>query len=149
MRAAPYDYDEFERRVALRATRARRRLRGLQGLAAGVVLACGGLLGWSLRDGGEAIDAPIVAVGSAPADALLGQADLQAVSATEWRVEGGTAFAAAALEDRIAQLDDAMSIATIEGAPLNQIHVLDAERARLVDSLVQVRAAERLLVVSR
>jgi len=60
-----------------------------------------------------------------------------------------THAAVALLEDRIAFVDDVLSHESVEGAPASHIAALQRERARLVDSLVQVRYAESLAAVAR
>ena len=64
-------------------------------------------------------------------------------------VHVGTRAAVAGLEDRLAQLDDVLSEARVEGAQPAKVMALEEQRARLVSSLVQVRYAETLVSVSR
>jgi len=53
------------------------------------------------------------------------------------------------LEDRIAQVDDLLSAARVEGAQPARLSALEQQRARLVSSLMQVRYAETLVAESR
>jgi hypothetical protein len=64
-------------------------------------------------------------------------------------VRVGTQAAVAGLEDRIAQLDDLLSAARVEGAQPARLALLEQQRARLVNSLVQVRYAQTLVSASR
>jgi hypothetical protein len=52
------------------------------------------------------------------------------------------------LEDRIAQLDDLLTTARAEGVQPSSLSPLEAQRARLVSSLAQVRFAETLVANS-
>jgi hypothetical protein len=61
----------------------------------------------------------------------------------------GTRAAVAGLEDRIAQLDDLLSAVRVEGTQPARLAALEVQRARLVNSLVQVRYAETLVSESR
>jgi hypothetical protein len=64
-------------------------------------------------------------------------------------VRVGTRAAVAGLEDRIAQLDDILSTARVEGAQPAHLTALQEQRAQLVNSLAQVRYAEALVYESR
>ena len=64
-------------------------------------------------------------------------------------VRVGTRAAVADLEDRIAEVDDLLTDETVDGAQPARLHLLEQERARLVNSLVQVRYAETLAAASR
>jgi hypothetical protein len=64
-------------------------------------------------------------------------------------VRVGTRAAVAGLEDRIAQLDDFLSAARVEGTQPAKLAAVEEQRARLVNSLVQVRYAETLVSASR
>ncbi|HUI61470.1 MAG TPA: hypothetical protein VLX90_14675 [Steroidobacteraceae bacterium] len=57
-------------------------------------------------------------------------------------VRVGTRAAVARLEDRIAQVDDLLTSVRLEGTRPDGLVALQAERARLVGSLAQVRYAE-------
>lgn len=60
----------------------------------------------------------------------------------------GPRLAVANLEDRIAWLDDALTDEQFGRVDARQVAVLQQERARLVNSLAQVRYAENLAVVN-
>jgi len=64
-------------------------------------------------------------------------------------VRVGTRATIAGLEDRIAQLDDFLSMARAEGAQPAKLTAIEEQRTRLVNSLVQVRYAETLVSASR
>jgi len=64
-------------------------------------------------------------------------------------VRVGTRAAVAGLEDRIAQVDDLLSVARIEQARPARLAALQQERTRLVGALLQVRYAETLVDASR
>ena len=59
-------------------------------------------------------------------------------------VRFGTRMAVTQLEDRIAQVDDLMSIASASQVAPARLDALRQERGRLVKSLAQVRYAETL-----
>ena len=143
----PYDWLEFRRRARLRieaTARRRAHLRGYATLAAVLVLAVVGLAAW---------------IRSKEHPMLYDQAAEARVDATEtWLaslpneptvVHVGTRAAVAGLEDRIAQLDDVLSEARVEGTQPAKLLALERQRARLVNSLAQVRYAETLVSVSR
>jgi hypothetical protein len=64
-------------------------------------------------------------------------------------VRVGTRAAAAGLEDRIAQIDDLLSVERVNGSQPARLTSLQQERAQLISSLVQVRYAETLVAASR
>ena len=139
----PYDWIEFRRRARERSNAAahRRALRGsYAAIAAALVLMC--LAVWmrgretSLSYGVE--PAPVAEarwLASLPNEPVV--------------VRVGTRAAVAGLEDRIAQLDDVLSEARVEGTQPAKLQPLEEQRARLVSSLVQVRYAETLVSASR
>jgi hypothetical protein len=59
-------------------------------------------------------------------------------------VHVSTRIAVVGLEDRIASLDDLLNAARLRNVHADRLRELQVERARLVDSLVQVRYAETL-----
>ncbi|HYK25003.1 MAG TPA: hypothetical protein VEV18_02000 [Steroidobacteraceae bacterium] len=63
-------------------------------------------------------------------------------------VRVGAYATVAGLEDRIAQLDDLLTTARAEGGQSASLSSLEAQRARLVTSLAQVRFAETLVAES-
>lgn len=60
-------------------------------------------------------------------------------------VRVGAYAAVAGLEDRIAQLDDLLTTARVEGVEAARLSPLEEQRTRLVSSLAQVRYAETLV----
>jgi len=64
-------------------------------------------------------------------------------------VRVGTRAAVTGLEDRIAQVDDLLSVARVEQARPARLAALQQERTRLVGTLLQVRYAETLVDESR
>ena len=60
-------------------------------------------------------------------------------------VRVGTRSAVTGLEDRIAQLDDFLSAARVEGVQPATLADVEEQRALLIKSLVQVRYAETLV----
>jgi hypothetical protein len=147
----PYDWIEFRRRARERVNSAARR-RTLRttyaAIAAAFVLIVVGLAAW--MRGKEAT----MPYGLEPAPAVEARVD----DAESWLVSlpnepvvvhVGTRAAVAGLEDRIAQLDDVLSEARVEGAQPAKLVALEDQRARLVNSLVQVRYAETLVAASR
>jgi hypothetical protein len=57
-------------------------------------------------------------------------------------VRVGTRAAVAGLEDRIAQVDDLLTLVSLEDGRAERLAALKQERVRLVGSLAQVRYAE-------
>ena len=64
-------------------------------------------------------------------------------------VRVGARAAVSGLEDRIAQLDDQLSVARIEPNQAGRLDALQQERLRLMGALVQVRYAETLADAAR
>jgi hypothetical protein len=64
-------------------------------------------------------------------------------------VSVGTRLAVSNLEDRIAFVDDSLSIERIEGAQPSRLMALQQQRAQLIHSLAQVRYAEQLAAGAR
>lgn len=143
---APPDYDEFERRCALRRRRAQRREHAHAALAATIVLAV--LTGLLLRV--SALTRTMPPASPVEAHRLR---DPRTAELERWlhqttrepsvvRVESW--LAVAAIEDRIASIDDLANADRILGAGTQEA-ALDAERTRLVQTLAQLRYAETLL----
>jgi aryl-alcohol dehydrogenase-like predicted oxidoreductase len=63
-------------------------------------------------------------------------------------VRVGPRLAVANLEDRIAWLDDALTDEQLDDVPSTHVSALQQERARLVNSLAQVRYAETLAALN-
>ncbi|MGH8252335.1 MAG: hypothetical protein ACREVI_16860 [Steroidobacteraceae bacterium] len=136
-------------------TEARRRrdsrqvLRWPAALAAVVLSAAAGL-GWWLQSAQNEIAA--VAELPAPRDVLLPSERVRAENARlEWllatlperhAMRGSTAFTVAELEDRLAQLDDRLSVVVLEPNAPERAERLWQERVNLMHSLVQVRYAD-------
>jgi hypothetical protein len=160
----PYSYAEFLRRAA--ACRARRRRTG----RATASLACGGMalaaavlaVGIADRAAGRA-DGPSTRDGLLAREAGPRLVDARAAGSQEWaaqywldllpaesavvRVE--TQAAVDVLQERIAWIDDALTDSQVRGDTLQRIQSLHVQRGQLVDALVQVRYAERMVGSSR
>lgn len=143
---APYSFAEFERRAshAREASRRRERRAGAVALA-GVVLS---LIAGSLFVGGRM---PAPAPGDAGRRPALATVPVEAMSAERWLasappepvvVHVGTYAAVAALEDRIAFIDDSLNDSRLAGDPQVDPASLARERTRLIDSLARVRYAQ-------
>jgi hypothetical protein len=160
----PYDWTEFRRRARERASAgARRSANGKKyaALAAALVLVIMGVAAWiRLTRPGMPVSAESDAIsesdpmGLGPPDTV----EARAANAERWLaslpdepsvVRVGTRATIAGLEDRIAQLDDFLSAARAEGTQPARLTALEEQRARLVNSLVQVRYAETLVSASR
>lgn len=158
----PYDWTQFRRR-----SRERRNLdaarsasvRKYAALAAVLVLVIVGIASW-VRIGQSHVSVPVASTGVFEDDPpiLADDVDARADAAERWLaslpdepvvVHVGTRAAVAGLEDRIAQVDDLLSAARVEGAQPVRLSALEQQRARLVNSLVQVRYAETLVAESR
>jgi|ERR1700722_5786024 len=154
--AAPYGYQEFERRAHERARHARG-LAGGERLAAACVLGAV-LLAVLVRLGAPGGAARLPATGAAalvrtapgpedetlPPHAGLAERWLASLPEEPAIVHVGTRAAVLGLEDRIAQIDDLLGAAGDNGDALARLATLRQERARLVGTLVQVRYAEVL-----
>ena len=147
----PYDWIEFRRRARERVNSAAHRRtihRAYAAVAAASVLIVVGLAAWM-----RGTEAPMsYELEPAPvAEARVDDAErwLASLPNEPVVVHVGTRAAVAGLEDRIAQLDDVLSEARVEGAQPAKLVALEEQRARLVSSLVQVRYAETLVSVSR
>ena len=159
----PYDWMEFRRRSLARTrAEAARKLRNKQylAIAAALLLVVVGLASWirATRPGTSELigSAAPAAVDGLTWDALR-KVDTRADIEERWLaslpsepivVHVGTRAAVAGLEDRIAQLDDLLSAARVEGTQPPRLAALEEQRARLVSSLVQVRYAETLVAAS-
>jgi hypothetical protein len=160
----PYDWTEFRRRARARASASARRSandKRFAALAAALVLVVAGAAAWIRLSRSEPAvsarsDATLATSGlrAGPIDTAEAHADV----AERWLaslpdepivIRVGTRATIAGLEDRIAQLDDILSVARAEGAQPAKLSALEAQRTRLVSSLVQVRYAETLVSASR
>jgi hypothetical protein len=147
----PYDWIEFRGRARARTTAAAHRRtihRAYAAIAAALFLLVVGLAAWmrgretSMSYGVE--PPPIVEARVDAEERWLASLPSEPVV-----VHVGTRAAVAGLEDRIAQLDDVLSEARVEGTQPAKLAPLEEQRARLVNSLVQVRYAETLVSASR
>lgn len=164
--ARPYGWSEFQRRARQRALK-RRSMAGGQALAALAVIAVG-VVAVSMRFSGPAREPPLpqarpVALGAADSAAAGPAGQLQAFAAQTAALERwlaslphepavvhlGTRAAVTGLEDRIAEVDDLLTVERIEPAQPARLLALQQERMRLVGTLAQVRYAERLADESR
>lgn len=161
----PYDWAEFRRRARERASANERRgvneMRRVA-IAAALILAVVGVAAWVRLTRSSAPESTMSPPGIESAqmrEALVaGELDERAALAERWLaslprepivVHVGTRAAVAGLEDRIAQLDDVLSAARVEGTQPAKLAALEEQRVRLVNSLVQVRFAETLVAESR
>lgn len=146
---APYPFDEFERRaaVARQASQRRERQAGAIALAA-VVLS---LVVGTLTVGSRAPAPAPASAGRPPGLPVAPVAPVEAMDAERWLasapaepvvVRVGTYAAVAALEDRIAFIDDSMNDSRLADDPAVDPARLARERARLIDTLASVRYAQ-------
>jgi hypothetical protein len=129
--ALSFGYDAMLERHAARQVSARRRTRIARATASALVIAFVGLSAWRLEDAG--------------ADrGIEGTAELaDAQVATQPRiVRADTYLAVAALEDHIASVDDALTIARLVAPRGAEVARLERTRAELLDSYARVRYAE-------
>jgi len=158
----PYDWAEFRHRARERTDVAAREAvtnRRYLALAAAVVLLAVGVATWvRLTPTSELAFVGPEALSESNTQLMADNVDARAAFAERWLaalpsdpvvVRVGTRAAVAGLEDRIAQLDDLLSAARVEGAQPARLAPLEQQRARLVNSLVQVRYAETLASESR
>ena len=161
----PYDWAEFRRRARERTNADARREannRKYVAIAAALLLVVLGIAAWtqvtrsSTRESGErevmsgfdGFDAP-VSPDNVDSRAAASERWLASLPSEPIVIRVGTRAAVAGLEDRIAQLDDILSAARVEGTQPARLTALEEQRARLVNSLVQVRYAETLVSESR
>lgn len=158
----PYDWTEFRRRSRERTNLDARRAASIEkyaALAAVLVLVIVGIASWA-RAGRSHLSIPVGSTSGFEDDppVLVDNVDSRADAAERWLaslpdepvvVHVGTRAAVAGLEDRIAQVDDLLSAARVEGTQPARLSALEQQRARLVNSLVQVRYAETLVAESR
>ncbi len=131
--AAPgFDYDGMLARRAAGVERARRRLVLARGTASALVVA---LVGASLWRIGGKDTVPVPEASEAASAAQLASVEPRIVRAD-------TYMAVAALEDHIARVDDALSVARSYAPRGAEVARLERTRADLLDSYAQVRYAE-------
>ena len=159
----PYDWAEFRRRASRQRTNAYAReganWKKYAAIAAALFLVVVGVAAWIrvTRSGTpESIQSDAMSGRDWPESA--DNVDSRVDAAERWLVSlpsepivvrVGTRAAVAGLEDRIAQLDDFLSAARVEGTQPAKLVAVEEQRARLVNSLVQVRYAETLVSRSR
>jgi len=147
----PYDWLEFRGRARARINAAARRRanhRKYAAIAAAFVLTVVGLAAWIRgRESPMSYELRPALIAEARVDAE--ERWLASLPSEPIVVHVGTRAAVAGLEDRIAQLDDVLSEARVEGTQPAKLVPLEEQRARLVNSLVQVRYAETLVSASR
>ena len=162
----PYDWTEFRRRASRQGTNKRK----YAAIAAALLLAVVGVAAWLRvtrpgtpgsiesnrisRTDGPVSSRDMVVARPGSFDSV----DSRVAAEERWLVSlpsepivvrVGTRAAVAALEDRIAQLDDFLSAARAERTQPAKLVAVEEQRARLVNSLVQVRYAETLASESR
>lgn len=133
--AAPapgFDYDGMLERRAAGVERARKRLVLARGTASALVVALVGASLW--RIGGNDV-APVAESADATPVAQVASVEPRIVRAD-------TYMAVAALEDHIARVDDALSVARSYAPRGAEVARLERTRADLLDSYAQVRYAE-------
>ncbi len=148
--AAPFDYDGLQLRIARRQRRSELGRRVAMASLTAVSL---GLVGLLLVSGRSGPGAPFLSPATAPAAVAMDASTVQVAMDERWLsslprepavARIATRLPVAQLEDRIAWLDDSLSIAMQERAAQSDIGVLRSQRAQLVDALVRVRYAEQL-----
>ena len=149
----PYDWQEFRRRASRQRANAYARAGATKkkyaAIAAALFLVVVGVVAWvSVTQPAtpESIESDAASIDSR-ADAA--ERWLVSLPSEPIVVRVGTRAAVAGLEDRIAQLDDFLSAARVEGTQPAKLVAVEEQRARLVNSLVQVRYAETLASESR
>jgi hypothetical protein len=162
----PYDWQEFRRRASEQRAndyaRAGATKKKYAAIAAALFLVVVGVAAWvrvTRPATLESIEGDAISGRDGPASARdAASVDSRADAAERWLVSlpsepivvrVGTRAAVAGLEDRIAQLDDFLSAARVEGTQPAKLVAVEEQRARLVNSLVQVRYAETLASESR
>lgn len=133
--APGFDYDGLLERHDAAVARSRRRTRVAHGTACAVVVALLGVSVWRLDPGrieeGEAGKA-VETIAEAPAPRRSMEPRI---------VRADTYLAVVALEDHIANLDDALNYARVAGAQA-EVTRLERTRAELLDSYRRVRYAD-------
>jgi hypothetical protein len=151
----PYAYQEFEQRVLERERMARGATGSTRLLAAAVVAVAAVSSLWRLTAlTPEPLNPRSTTAGAPSAQGLSPQSDdARTMEQERWLanlpqepalVHVGARSAVMGLQDRIAQVDDLLSIERNARAQPARLQALRQERARLVGTLVQVRYAETL-----
>jgi len=143
---APYSFAEFERRAAQAREASLRRERRIGSVAFASValsLLVGVLLVGTRTPAPATADAPLAPErAAAPVAAMSAERWLAAAPSEPVVVRVGTYAAVAALEDRIAFIDDSMNDNRLAGDPRFDSASLARERARLINTLASVRYAQ-------
>jgi len=140
----PMTWEEFAPHLADRRNRSRQ-MGGFAALAAGVTALVVGLAIWSRM---EPLGAPPILSRLPERESLAqtqaAEAWLRSLPAEPAVVRVSTRGAVTDLEDRIAWVDDVLSDESVDAVNPTHLVALRHERARLVNSLAQVRYAETL-----
>ena len=155
--APPLSWAELQLRMSTSAAGPNRTWQ-YTALAAGIAAVVAGLALWSrviapgrvLAIADDKVELPMLAL---PDPQSLAQAEaserwLARLPAEQAVVRVGPHMAVADLEDRIAWVDDTLSDESLDAVDPIHIVALQRERARLVNSLAQVRYAETLVAES-
>ena len=152
----PYDWTEFRHRAFRRRAKT-----AYAAIAAALFLVVVSIAAWTRAtrsDSPESVGSQSTRIVGPAASGSPASVDSRADAAERWLVSlpsepvvvrVGTRAAVAGLEDRIAQIDDFLSAARVEGTQPAKLVAVEEQRARLVNSLVQVRYAETLVSQSR
>jgi hypothetical protein len=148
--AQPYGWREFQRRSGARR-RAGQGLAGGRALATASVLALGIIAVWTRLGGWSPQSARLTPEALPPLAGRTAAMEhwLASLPSEPAVVHVGTRAAVTGLEDRIAQVDDLLSVERLDEAHPARLLALQQARTRLVGALVQVRYAETLADESR
>lgn len=153
---SPYSFAEFERRAAHGRAAARRReqLAGATAAVAVLLGLAGGLWTAASRPGAAVVETPPAAglpsaagapsAATPPAREVTAEHWLAAVPAEPVVVRVGSYATVAALEDRLAFIDDRLNDSRLAGGGAVDAAALNRERTRLVNALASVRYAQAL-----
>jgi hypothetical protein len=125
-----FDYDSMLERHASGMARSRRRLVMARGAAVALVVALAGASVWRLDQ--RSIE---------PIESVAAVAPVRTPAPQPRIVRADTYLAVAALEDHIANVDDALNYARLRGGTAD-VARLERTRAELIDSYTRVRYAE-------
>ncbi len=159
----PYGWEEFKRRAR---EQMEPRTRGVNqryaAIAAALLVLVAGAAVWSRFTRSDASshmhESQLAHVRAATVEGAVNSADTRVEVGERWLaslpkepvvVRVGTRAAVTDLEDRIAEVDDLLTDETVDGGQPARLHLLEQERARLLNSLVEVRYAETLAAASR
>jgi hypothetical protein len=130
--APGFDYTDLLRRQEAGKVRTRRRVAVARGATGALVLAMLSVSAWRLAPRTHEVTAMPTAAVTEPSEAAIPQQRL---------VRADNYLALAAIEDHIANIDDAISMARLSG-PAADVQRLERTRAELFDSYTQVRYAQ-------